>query len=53
MLDSRTCSRCGMTSYNPIDIRERYCGNCHQFDTPNMDELFDMLGQTQEEDTDG
>jgi len=26
-----TCPRCGMTSYNPNDIRERYCGACHMF----------------------
>ena len=26
-----TCPKCGMTSYNANDIRERYCGNCHQF----------------------
>jgi protein-arginine kinase activator protein McsA len=28
---SITCPRCGMTSYNPNDIRERYCGNCHAY----------------------
>jgi ribosomal protein L37E len=28
---SFTCPRCGMTSYNPNDIRYRYCGNCHAF----------------------
>jgi len=26
---SITCPRCGMTSHNPNDERERYCGNCH------------------------
>jgi ribosomal protein L37E len=26
-----TCPRCGMTSYNPNDIREGYCGNCHDW----------------------
>jgi len=26
---SFTCPKCGMTSYNPNDIREGYCGNCH------------------------
>lgn len=25
------CPKCGMVSYNPNDIRERYCGNCHAF----------------------
>lgn len=24
-------NRCGMRSYNPNDIRERYCGHCHIF----------------------
>lgn len=28
---SITCPKCGMTSYNPNDEREKYCGNCHQF----------------------
>jgi ribosomal protein L37E len=28
---SITCPRCGMTSYHPKDISERYCGACHQF----------------------
>lgn len=26
---SFTCPVCGMTSYNPNDIREGFCGNCH------------------------
>lgn len=30
-MDSIKCPQCGMVSYNPHDIRERYCGNCHQF----------------------
>lgn len=29
--DSITCPRCRRTSYNPNDIRERYCGACHQY----------------------
>jgi len=28
---SITCPTCGMVSYNHNDIRERYCGHCHQF----------------------
>jgi hypothetical protein len=24
-----TCPRCGMTSYNPNDRTQGYCGNCH------------------------
>lgn len=27
---SFTCPRCGMTSYNPHDIRWSYCGNCKE-----------------------
>ena len=30
---SITCPRCGMTSYHPIDVREGYCGNCHDWTT--------------------
>lgn len=26
---SFTCPRCGAKSFNPNDIRERYCGRCH------------------------
>lgn len=25
------CLACGATSYNPHDLRNRYCGRCHQF----------------------
>ena len=28
---SFACPRCGMTSYNPNDVREGYCGNCHDW----------------------
>lgn len=28
---SFTCHKCGMVSHNPNDIKERYCGNCHEF----------------------
>ena len=26
-----TCPRCGMTSYHPEDVRQRYCAGCHIF----------------------
>jgi len=26
-----SCGRCGMTSYNPHDVENRYCGNCKVF----------------------
>ncbi len=29
-----TCPKCGMTSYNPHDARQRYCGNCREFMEP-------------------
>jgi ribosomal protein L37E len=32
--ESITCFTCGMTSYNPNDVREKYCGNCHFFHEP-------------------
>jgi hypothetical protein len=25
------CPKCGAVSYNPNDVRERYCGACHKF----------------------
>ena len=28
---SITCLGCGMTSHNPTDVAERYCGHCHVF----------------------
>ena len=28
---SVTCPRCGMTSYNENDIKQGYCGNCHDW----------------------
>jgi hypothetical protein len=33
-LPTVTCPRCGMSSPNPNDIREGYCGNCHGWTTP-------------------
>lgn len=27
-----TCPKCGMTSYNPEDEKNKYCGNCHRFE---------------------
>ena len=31
-----TCPRCGMTSYHPEDIREGYCGHCHNWTRPDV-----------------
>jgi ribosomal protein L37E len=30
-MDSITCPQCGRTSYHPEDVRQKYCGACHQF----------------------
>lgn len=29
-----TCPMCGMTSHNPDDVLNGYCGNCHAYTTP-------------------
>lgn len=34
MPDSITCPRCGATSHNLNDVREGYCGRCHDWTTP-------------------
>lgn len=31
------CKACGLTSYHPKDVEERYCGNCHRFLTDDPD----------------
>jgi len=28
------CHKCGLISRNPTDVKERYCGNCHEFHSP-------------------
>ncbi len=33
--DQFACPRCGKISHNPNDVRERYCGACHEFFTEN------------------
>jgi len=32
--ESITCPNCGRTSWNPNDVREGYCGACHDWTTP-------------------
>jgi hypothetical protein len=32
--ESFTCPICLRTSYNPNDVREGYCGHCHDFTGP-------------------
>lgn len=34
MASSFTCPVCGMTSHNPNDAKEGYCGNCHDWTLP-------------------
>jgi hypothetical protein len=34
---SFTCPRCFATSYNPNDVRENYCGVCHDWTVPDAD----------------
>jgi hypothetical protein len=29
-----TCPQCGRTSYSPDDVREGYCGHCHDWTSP-------------------
>lgn len=29
-----TCPRCGATSHNANDVREGYCGRCHDWTSP-------------------
>lgn len=29
--DAITCTKCRMTSYNPNDVAQRYCGHCRVF----------------------
>jgi protein-arginine kinase activator protein McsA len=31
---SITCHTCEMTSYNPNDIKHKYCGKCHKYHNP-------------------
>lgn len=35
---SITCPHCHLTSYNPSDVRERYCGYCHRFNAEPISE---------------
>jgi len=34
MVDSFTCPDCGLTSYNPNDVANGYCGHCHKYLKP-------------------
>lgn len=34
---SFTCPRCGRTTHHPEDVRQRYCGSCHDWLDPEDD----------------
>lgn len=38
-----TCPDCGRTSSHPHDEQNQYCGNCHQFKTPEDIRLRRLL----------
>lgn len=42
-----TCPQCGMTSHNPNDIAEGYCGNCHNWTdvAAEMREYLDLVDE--------
>jgi predicted ATP-dependent serine protease len=43
-----TCPRCGMTSHNPNDKREGYCGRCHDWtDLPAKDRYASSMLENQ------
>ena len=42
--DAFTCPRCGRTSHHPDDIREGYCGACHDWTGRDGDEQPDECG---------
>jgi hypothetical protein len=54
---SITCPRCGRTSHNPNDVREGYCGACHDWtttplpgiDSPGRDALADEMRRALDE----
>lgn len=38
-----TCARCGLTSYNPNDVAQRYCGHCKIFHDDQGSTEFDCV----------
>jgi hypothetical protein len=38
---SITCLLCGRTSWNPNDVREKYCSGCHKYLEPETQDFFD------------
>jgi chitosanase len=50
MQASFTCPQCGRTSYNPNDVREGYCGWCHDYTRADT-ELARLRAELQEQET--
>jgi hypothetical protein len=42
---SITCPRCGRTSHHPVDVREGYCGACHDWTSRPGDERVRPAGR--------
>lgn len=39
---SISCPRCGLVSYHPKDIEERYCANCHMWHDDMVDRPYTL-----------
>jgi hypothetical protein len=40
---SFTCPRCGRTSHHPDDVREGYCGACHDWTREPLSDSIDRI----------
>lgn len=40
-----TCPKCGLTSHNPMDVLEQYCGACHEWFNKYGPHHFDRAGK--------
>lgn len=38
MTKSITCGECGRTSWHPMDVKEGYCGACHDYTNGTVNE---------------
>lgn len=43
------CLKCGLTSYHPRDIGERFCGKCHAWHDPDAAERTFEVGEKPKE----
>lgn len=46
--ESITCPDCGRTSWHPEDVRQGYCGYCHDFTAREPVEFFNWALSTRE-----